>query len=90
MAMNNEKKPDYYQKDDNKNLFMDVLEVDDNTQHLLQQEKTRYTKGANDIINKVQKEFLEKKRAVEIDLALEKRDKERFMALTSEGWEDIL
>ncbi len=42
------------------------------------------------IIYKVQNAFLEKRRAEEIDLSLKNRDKERFMALTSDGWEEIL
>lgn len=88
--MNNDKKSNFYKPEEHKGLFMDILETDDNTQHLLIQEKTRYTKGADEIIDKVQNAFLEKRRAEEIDLSLEKRDKERFMALTSKGWEDIL
>lgn len=88
--MNNEKKSNFYKPEEHRGLFMDILETDDNTQHLLMHEKTRYTKGADEIISKVQSEFLEKRRTVEIDLALENRDKERFMALTSEGWEEIL
>lgn len=88
--MNNDKKSNFYKPEEHRGLFMDILETEDNTQHLLNQEKTRYTKGANDIIKKVQREFLEKKRVKEIDLALENRDEERFMALTSEDWEAIL
>jgi uncharacterized protein YpiB (UPF0302 family) len=88
--MKNDKKPNFYKPEEHRNLFMDILETEDNTQHLLNQDKTRYTKGANDIINKVQQEFLEKRRTEEIDRSLEMRDKERFMALTSEGWEEVI
>lgn len=88
--MKNDKKPNFYKPEEHRNLFMDILETEDNTQHLLNQDKTRYTKGANDIINKVQQDFLEKRRAEEIDRSLEMRDKKRFMALTSEGWEEVI
>jgi len=88
--MKNDKKSNFYKPEEHRSLFMDVLETEDNTQHLLNQDKTRYTKGANDIINKVQQGFLEKRRAEEIDRSLEMRDKERFMALTSEGWEEVI
>ena len=88
--MNNDKKSNFYKPEEHKGLFMDILETDDNTQHLLIQEKTRYTKGADEIIDKVQNAFLEKRRAEEIDRSLENRDKKRFMALTSEGWEEVL
>ncbi|MEH7441938.1 IDEAL domain-containing protein [Bacillus sp. JJ1122] len=88
--MNNDKKSNYYKPEEHRGLFMDILETDDNTQHLLNQEKTRYTKGADEIIDKVQNAFLEKRRAEEIDRSLENRDKKRFMALTSEGWEEVL
>ncbi|MGA9228479.1 MAG: IDEAL domain-containing protein [Mesobacillus sp.] len=88
--MNNDKKSNFYKPEEHSGLFMDILETDDNTQHLLMKEKTKYTNGAEGIINKVQSEFLEKRRAEEIDLSLKNRDKERFMALTSDGWEEII
>jgi uncharacterized protein YpiB (UPF0302 family) len=88
--MNNDKKPNFYKPEEFIDLYHDAVSLEDNTQHLLNQERTRYTKGANAVIKKVQQEFLEKKRTEEIDLALELKDKERFMALTSDGWEEVI
>lgn len=88
--MNNDKKPNFYKAEEFIDLYRDTVNLEDNTQHLLNQERTRYTKGANAIIKKVQLEFLEKKRAEEIDRALEFKDKERFMALTSDRWEEVI
>jgi uncharacterized protein YpiB (UPF0302 family) len=60
------------------------------TQRILTQETTEYTPGANEIISKVQRQYMEDKRYTEIDRALDNKDKERFLALTSEGWERVL
>ncbi|WP_409304292.1 IDEAL domain-containing protein [Peribacillus sp. SCS-155] len=60
------------------------------TKRILMQEHTEYTNGANEIIKKVQAALLENKRYAEIDKALDEKDKSRFIALTSEGWEQAL
>jgi uncharacterized protein YpiB (UPF0302 family) len=88
--MNNDKNSNYYKQDVNVNMFMDTMHDDDNTNLILNRKKTRYTDGANKIIQKVQNEFLERLRAEEIDMALENKDKKRFMELTSENWKDAL
>lgn len=88
--MKNDKNSNYYKQETNLNMYMDTIHDPDNTELILLREKTRYTDGANKIIQKVQNEFLEKRRAEEIDLSLENKDKERFMELTSENWKDAL
>ena len=88
--MKNDKNSNYYKQEMNLNMYMDTVHDTDNTELILIREKTRYTDGANRIIQKVQNEFLEKRRAEEIDLALQKKNKERFMELTSENWKDAL
>jgi uncharacterized protein YpiB (UPF0302 family) len=88
--MNNEKNSNSYKQETNLNMYMDAIHDTDNTELILLREKTRYTDGANKIIKKVQNEFLEKRRAEEIDLALANMDKERFMKLTSKNWKDAL
>jgi uncharacterized protein YpiB (UPF0302 family) len=88
--MKNEKNSNYYKQDMDLNMYMDTMHDPDNTNLILTREKTRYTEGANEIIKKVQMEFLKKRRTEEIDLALANKDKERFMALTSENWQDAL
>jgi uncharacterized protein YpiB (UPF0302 family) len=88
--MNNEKNSNSYKQEMNLNMYMDTIHDTDNTELILLREKTRYTDGANKIIQKVQNEFLEQKRAEEIDLALQNKDKKRFMELTSESWKDAL
>jgi uncharacterized protein YpiB (UPF0302 family) len=90
--MNNEKKPNSYKRemDVNLNLYLDSFNDHDNTNAILNRETTRYTDGAEKIINKVQNEILEKKREAEIDKALANRDKEKFMVLTSDHWKDAL
>ncbi|PLT31039.1 IDEAL domain-containing protein [Peribacillus deserti] len=60
------------------------------TRKILTQAHTEYTKGATSLIENVQREFLNNRRYIEIDKALDQRDEERFMALTSEGWEKVL
>jgi uncharacterized protein YpiB (UPF0302 family) len=90
MNMKNEKNSNYYKQDMNLNLYMDSLTDPDNTDLILNREKTRYTDGANEIIEKVQNDLLEKRRAEEIDFALVNKDKERFMELTSDNWKDAL
>lgn len=88
--MNNEKNSNFYKQNVDVNMFMDTMRDTDNTELILTRKKTRYTDGANKIIQKVQSEFLEQRRAEEIDLALENKDKERFMELTSDNWKDAL
>jgi uncharacterized protein YpiB (UPF0302 family) len=88
--MKNDKNSNYYKQEANLNMYMDAIHDTDNTELILIREKTRYTDGANSIIQKVQNEFLEQRRAEEIDLALENKDKKRFMELTSENWKDAL
>lgn len=88
--MKNDKNSNYYKQEMNLNMYMDTINDSDNTELILNNEKTRYTEDASKIIKKVQMEFLEKRRAEEIDLALANRDKERFMKLTSENWKDAL
>jgi uncharacterized protein YpiB (UPF0302 family) len=88
--MKNDKNSNSYKQEMNLNMYMDAVHDTDNTELILLREKTRYTDGANKIIQKVQNEFLEKRRAEEIDLALANKDKERFMELTSENWKDAL
>jgi uncharacterized protein YpiB (UPF0302 family) len=70
--------------------FVEALNVQNENEAILSQKRTRYTKGANQIIKQVQQRFLETRRAEEIDKALDEKNKERFMALTSEGWEQQL
>ncbi|WP_026693366.1 IDEAL domain-containing protein [Peribacillus kribbensis] len=60
------------------------------TNKILSQKYTEYTQGANRIIAKVQREFLENRRTVEIDKALDNKDEARFLALTSDGWQKII
>ncbi|MCM3124201.1 MULTISPECIES: IDEAL domain-containing protein [unclassified Mesobacillus] len=88
--MKNDKNSNSYKQEMNLNMYMDAIHDTDNTELILMREKTRYTDGANKIIQKVQNEFLEKRRTEEIDLALANKDKERFMELTSENWKDAL
>lgn len=88
--MKNDKNSNYYKQEMNLNMYMDAVHDTDNTELILLREKTRYTDGANKIIQKVQNEFLEKRRSEEIDLALANKDKERFIELTSENWKDAL
>ena len=88
--MKNDKKHNYYKQEMNLNMYMDTLNDNDNTIAILTQEKTRYTEGAEEIIAKVQNQFFEKKRVEEIDLALSKKDKQRFMELTSANWKDAM
>lgn len=88
--MKNEKNSNYYKQEMNLNMYMDTIHDPDNTELILTREKTRYTEAANKIIEKVQNGFLEKRRAEEIDLALENQDKKRFLELTSENWKDAL
>jgi uncharacterized protein YpiB (UPF0302 family) len=88
--MKNEKNSNFYKQEVDLNMYMDAIHDTDNTELILLREKTRYTDGANKIIQKVQNEFLKKRRVEEIDLALANKDKERFMELTSENWKDAL
>jgi uncharacterized protein YpiB (UPF0302 family) len=88
--MKNDKKPNYYKKEMNLHMYMDSLNENDNTVAILTHEKTRYTEDAEEIIAKVQNEFLEKRRVEEIDLALTTKDKRRFMELTSANWKDAM
>ncbi|WP_079506522.1 IDEAL domain-containing protein [Mesobacillus jeotgali] len=88
--MNNEKNSNSFKQELNLNMYMDAIHDTDNTELILVRDKTRYTDGANKIIQKVQNEFLKKRREKEIDLALENKDKERFMELTSDNWKDAL
>ncbi|WLR55439.1 IDEAL domain-containing protein [Mesobacillus subterraneus] len=88
--MKNDKNSNYYKQEANLNMYMDTIHDADNTEMILIREKTRYTDGANRIIQKVQNEFLEKRREEEIDLALKNKNKERFMELTSDNWKDAL
>jgi uncharacterized protein YpiB (UPF0302 family) len=88
--MKNDKNSNFYKQEVNLNMYMDAIHDTDNTELILLREKTRYTDGANKIIQKVQNEFLEKRRVEEIDLALANKDKKRFMELTSENWKDAL
>lgn len=88
--MNNDKNSNSYKQEMNLNMYMDAIQDTDNTELILLREKTRYTDGANKVIQKVQDEFLEKRRTEEIDLALANKDKKRFMELTSENWKDAL
>jgi uncharacterized protein YpiB (UPF0302 family) len=88
--MKNEKNSNFYKQEMNLNMYTDTLNDPDNTNLILTREKTRYTDGANEIIRKVQNEFLEKRRVEEIDLALANKDKKRFMELTSANWKHAL
>ncbi|WP_226085989.1 IDEAL domain-containing protein [Mesobacillus sp. S13] len=88
--MNNDKNSNHFKQELDLNVYMDAMTDTDNTQLILKREKTRYTDGANKVIQKVQNEFLEKKRVEEIDMALANKDKERFMKLTSANWKDAL
>ncbi|GAM14753.1 IDEAL domain-containing protein [Mesobacillus selenatarsenatis] len=88
--MKNDKNSNFYKQNVDVNMFMDTMQDPDNTELILTRKKTRYTDGANKIIQKVQNEFLERRRAEEIDLALVNKDKGRFMELTSENWKDAL
>lgn len=88
--MKNEKNSNFYKQEVDLNMYMDAIHDTDNTELILLREKTRYTDGANKIIEKVQNDFLEKRRVEEIDFALANKDKERFMKLTSENWKDAL
>jgi uncharacterized protein YpiB (UPF0302 family) len=88
--MKNDKNSNFYNQNVDVNMFMDTMHDPDNTELILTREKTRYTDEANKIIQKVQNDFLERRRAEEIDLALENKDKGRFMELTSENWKDAL
>lgn len=88
--MNNEKNSNSYKQEMNLNMYMDTIHDTDNTELILLRDKTRYTDGANKIIQKVQNEFLKKRRDEEIDLALQNKDKERFLELTSDNWKDAL
>jgi uncharacterized protein YpiB (UPF0302 family) len=88
--MKNEKNSNFYKQEMNLNMYTDTLNDPDNTNLILTREKTRYTDGANEIIRKVQNEFLEKRRVEEIDLALANKDKKRFMKLTSANWKHAL
>lgn len=88
--MKNDKNSNFYKQELDLNIYMDAMSDTDNTALILNREKTRYTESANKIIMKVQNEFLEKRKAEEIDLALANKDKERFMELTSADWKDAL
>ncbi|RSD27009.1 IDEAL domain-containing protein [Mesobacillus subterraneus] len=88
--MKNDKNSNYYKQEMNLNMYMDALADPDNTDLILNRDKTRYTDDVNRLIKKVQNEFLEKKRVEEIDLALANKDKNRFMKLTSDNWKDAL
>ena len=88
--MNNDKNPNYYKQEINLNMYMETLNKNDNTQAILTNQRTRYTDDAEKIIAKVQTQFLEKRRVEEIDLALTKKDKRRFMELTSANWKDAM
>ncbi|MBT2684202.1 IDEAL domain-containing protein [Bacillus sp. ISL-37] len=88
--MKNDKNSNFYKQEVDLNTYMDAIHDTDNTELILLREKTRYTDGANKIIEKVQNDFLEKRRVEEIDFALANKDKERFMELTSENWKDAL
>ncbi|WP_102264513.1 IDEAL domain-containing protein [Mesobacillus jeotgali] len=88
--MKNDKNSNFYKQNVDVNMFMNTIHDSDNTELILTRKKTRYTDGANKIIQKVQNEFLERRRAEEIDLALKNKDKGRFMDLTSENWKDAL
>ena len=83
-------KPDFSNQDEYITSFVEALNVKSDDETILKQKRTRYTKGANQIINQVQQKFLNERRAEEIDKALDEKDKERFLALTSDGWEEQL
>lgn len=87
--MNSEYKSNRFKKDQYVKSTPEVLMDQDaiKTRKILSQERTEYTQGATAIIQKVQRQYLENKRYNEIDKALDERDKERFLALTSKGWE---
>lgn len=88
--MKNDKNSNFFKQDMDLNMYVEALNDPDNTNLILTTDKTRYTEGANKIIKKVQNEFLEKRRAEEIDLALANKDKDRFMKLTSKHWKNAL
>ena len=52
--MNNEKNSNFYKQNVDVNMFMDTMHDTDNTELILTRKKTRYTDGANKIIQKVQ------------------------------------
>jgi uncharacterized protein YpiB (UPF0302 family) len=90
MSMKNDKNSNYFHQETDMNLYMDALSDTDNTNLILNREKTRYTNEVNKLIKEVQNEFLEKRRVEEIDLALANKNKKRFMELTSDNWKDAL
>ncbi|RFU60440.1 IDEAL domain-containing protein [Peribacillus glennii] len=89
--MNPEYKSGNYRKDQYIKSTSELFDKEDlKTKKILAKEHTEYTAGANRVIQKVQKQYLENKRYMEIDKALDERDKARFLALTSKGWERVL
>ena len=83
------REPDYVNKAELISSYSDAMGIEE-TEKILTQKRTKYTKAVNQIIQKVQQEFLENLRVTEIDKALDSKDKNRFIALTSEGWENKL
>ncbi|PLT33430.1 IDEAL domain-containing protein [Bacillus sp. V5-8f] len=89
--MNPEYKSRKFLKDQYIKSTSELKDTEDlKTKKILANEHTEYTAGANRIIQKVQQQYLQNKRYMEIDKALDERDKERFIALTSKGWERVL
>lgn len=90
--MNSEYKSNRFKKDQYVKSASEVSMDKDSikTRKILSQEQTEYSHGATMIIQKVQRQYLENKRYHEIDKALDEKDKERFIALTSNGWERVL
>ncbi|MGD6843624.1 IDEAL domain-containing protein [Bacillus infantis] len=89
--MNSEYKPNQFNQDQYLSSIHDLADKDSwKTRKILSQETTEYTDAVNEVIEKVQGEWLEAKRYEEIDKALDNKDVERFQALTSENWEAVL
>ncbi|WP_110928696.1 IDEAL domain-containing protein [Bacillus massiliglaciei] len=92
--MNHEYKSNRYKKDQ---YLKSIIETDGlidkdarRTRRILEEDCTEYTEETNLVIQMVQKQFLEGKREEEINKALDNKDEERFLALTSKGWEKKL
>ncbi|WP_419882228.1 IDEAL domain-containing protein [Peribacillus sp. B-H-3] len=72
-------------------LTEELLNKEDlKTKEILTKERTEYTRGADAVIKRVQRKYLEERRYIEIDKALDDKNEVRFLALTSKGWEHVL
>ncbi|PLS14807.1 hypothetical protein CVD28_26270 [Bacillus sp. M6-12] len=87
--MNHEYKSNLFDNDKYSASYLRAMMNKDEitTRKILLQEYTEYTGEANEIIKKVQRQYLQNKRYSEIDKALDEKDEARFLALTSDDWE---